>query len=290
MWVKPDVCGLFSMSVGSFSGNMGLSALIFSDNVGRKLRCFRAEPFIFSGHYNYVEQGRFSEYRQRVIQLIQGAHPYSSEHMMACMESMEFGDVLQHVRAYDRQSLQRTLKAVLNGPVLQYDEDMNSNESRNRLFELTMASKLSRAHLNPSLSEPDLMCDVDGKRLFIACKRPLSPMKVNARIREAERQVLQVIKDAPPGARGVVAISMSKVMNRGDQLFVYSGERQGRNDLADRLEAMSDCSEEVWKTLGDGIVGIIFHIITAGVDEAASIYVRPRGSEGRNFGQVASMI
>jgi hypothetical protein len=52
MWVQPDVFGLFSGSVGSFSDNVGLSAIIFSVNVGTKLRCFRAEPFIFSGRYS----------------------------------------------------------------------------------------------------------------------------------------------------------------------------------------------------------------------------------------------
>ena len=53
MWVQPDVLGLFSVSVSSFSDNVGLSALIFSDNVGTKGRCYRAEPFIFSGRYIY---------------------------------------------------------------------------------------------------------------------------------------------------------------------------------------------------------------------------------------------
>jgi hypothetical protein len=34
MWVHPDVLRLFSVSVGSFSDNVGVSALIFSDNLG----------------------------------------------------------------------------------------------------------------------------------------------------------------------------------------------------------------------------------------------------------------
>jgi hypothetical protein len=53
MWVQPDVLGLFSESVGSFSSIVGLSASIFSRIVGSILRCYRAEPFIFSGRYNY---------------------------------------------------------------------------------------------------------------------------------------------------------------------------------------------------------------------------------------------
>jgi hypothetical protein len=38
--------------VGSFSDNVGLSALIFSVNVGMKRRCSRAERFMLSRRYN----------------------------------------------------------------------------------------------------------------------------------------------------------------------------------------------------------------------------------------------
>jgi hypothetical protein len=41
-------------SVGSFSIIVGLSALIFSLNLGRKLRCYRAERFMLSSRYNYL--------------------------------------------------------------------------------------------------------------------------------------------------------------------------------------------------------------------------------------------
>jgi hypothetical protein len=35
-WVEPDVLGLFSGSVGSFSDNVGLGRAIFSVNLGMK--------------------------------------------------------------------------------------------------------------------------------------------------------------------------------------------------------------------------------------------------------------
>jgi hypothetical protein len=51
MWVQPDVVGLFSVSAGSFSDNVGLNAFIFSWNVGPKARCSRAEDFMLSRRY-----------------------------------------------------------------------------------------------------------------------------------------------------------------------------------------------------------------------------------------------
>jgi hypothetical protein len=93
---------------------------------------------------------------------------------IALMESLEFCDVLHDVRSFDHKMFQQTLLDILDSkaPLLPNDEDSNSNESRNRLFELNLASKLVRANLNPSLGEPDLSYEVDGKRFFIACKRP----------------------------------------------------------------------------------------------------------------------
>ena len=57
MWVQADVLGLFLGSVGSFSDNVGLSAIIFSDNVGTKRRCFRAERFMLSRRYTFRYRG-----------------------------------------------------------------------------------------------------------------------------------------------------------------------------------------------------------------------------------------
>jgi hypothetical protein len=238
-----------------------------------------------------AEQSRFSDYRRNIEQLIQVISPHLVEgpwesllsdaaervkYETALMESLEFSDILRDIRAIDRTLLKRTMRGILNAkaPLLPSDEDSNSNEARNRLFELNLASKLVRAGLNPSLGEPDLSCEVDGKRLFIACKRPYSRSKVIPRIYNAKDQILDALEahssqDGSLGARGVVAISVSKVLNPGDRLFVYSNEMQGRSRLQDELRQVADDTEKVWKKLGKKIVGILFHIITPAHDRAA---------------------
>ena len=52
IWVLADVVGLFSIKVGSFSPNVGQKQRIFSANLGRKLRRYRAKPFMLSGRYS----------------------------------------------------------------------------------------------------------------------------------------------------------------------------------------------------------------------------------------------
>jgi hypothetical protein len=54
VWARPDVFGLFSASEGTFSIIVGLSATIFSLNMGTKLRCYQAGRFMLSRRYNYL--------------------------------------------------------------------------------------------------------------------------------------------------------------------------------------------------------------------------------------------
>src|SRR5271166_1669318 len=65
MWSRPDILGLFSINVVSFSRNVVLSALSFSANVVRDGRCFRARAFMFSGRYSY----KGNEYSEPIWQL-----------------------------------------------------------------------------------------------------------------------------------------------------------------------------------------------------------------------------
>ena len=64
-----------------------------------------------------------------------------------------------------------------------------------------------------------MQCEVEGKRLWIECKRPLSAGKVGKRIGDAYRQLHRDMKDAPPGTRGVIAVSLSKLVDSGGRRY-----------------------------------------------------------------------
>jgi hypothetical protein len=68
IWVQPDVFGLFSGSVGSFSANVGLRAAIFSLNVGMKVCCSRA------GHL-YSRAATASPWRDIARERLSFQHP-----------------------------------------------------------------------------------------------------------------------------------------------------------------------------------------------------------------------
>ena len=231
-----------------------------------------------------VDSSRFAAYHQIVFDLNQaiirdrekGVTPSppegvtNLEYIVALTESTEFGEILPYLVTCAPALVRKKLVSVLRGPMLPSDEDKNSNEARNILFELNLAASLSRAGLTPTLGEhPDLQCVVDGRRLLFECKRPFSDSRVVKRINQAENQ----LRSNPRGTRGVIAISFSKILNPGDKLFVMENETEGRRGLADALQAKAERYRRHWlKFYGTDIVGIMFHVITPAINKEEDKY------------------
>jgi len=160
------------------------------------------------------------------------------------------------------------------GPELPTAEDDASSQARNLLFELNLASKLWHAGLKPELGEhPDISCVVEGKLLLIECKRPVSVRGAKERITKARKQLQAEIKKRPVGARGVIALSMSKILNRGDKVYAYDTEAEGRDGLHRHLLDRTERFSGSWQKLPNDIVGVVFHVITTAVDRTTNMYI-----------------
>jgi hypothetical protein len=232
---------------------------------------------------------RFEVYGQRIERLIEEISRASIketpphlagglsdlEYFFPLTEAAEFGDVLPYLQTLDPSVLRKKIEVILRGPVLPSDEDLASNQARNILFELTLAARLWDAGFQPRLGEhPDLVCAVEGRELLFECKRPLSPGKVKKRINEAGDQLRANLKVAAPGARGIIAVSVSKVLNPGDKLYVGPNEYSMRRGLEREIFTTAEKAEKVWQKFhGSRIIGIIFHVITPGHDQQSTRYV-----------------
>ena len=233
-----------------------------------------------------VATSRFSTYRASIDRLIEATRgprpsPISEQidgdmlpYLTALIETTEFTALLPFLSSCDPEVLRPKLRDVLRGPELPSEEDENSNQARNVLFELNLASKLWRAGLKPELGEhPDVSCVVEGKAFLIECKRPLSVRGAKECLSRARRQILAELKGRRVGARGVIALSLSKVLNRGDKLFGYDDEAQGREGLHQYLRGTAARFSASWQKLPNDIVGVIFHVITPAVDRTTNLYV-----------------
>jgi hypothetical protein len=197
------------------------------------------------------------------------------EYVLSLTESLEFIGAVLFLKTCEKEVLRRKIATVLGGPVLPNDEDENSNEARNTLFELNLASKLRKAGLDASPGmDVDIECTIGGKHLLIECKRPFKEHNVGKQIKKAGKQLKARLKTFPPGSRGIVAVSLSKTMNPGDKFFVYLDQSSAKDALSRKLKTVAEAATSSWGGLGPGkrVIGILFHLITASVDRKNDKY------------------
>jgi hypothetical protein len=217
-----------------------------------------------------AQRGRFADYRRRIAHLIEvrGMRPFPqdvvahlAEYLTALTESMELGDLLPYLQQCDRACVSPKLRECLQGPFL---PSAIEDKSRNIQFELFLASTLWRADFPPLLGEhPDLRCEVDGTRFFFECKRLLSssPAALKKRIHEASRQLYTHRHTALPRTRGIVAVSLSRVLNPTQEPLPSQNEQSERQALAAWLASQADSvSDELGKLSQKKVAAILFHV------------------------------
>ncbi|MGH7771599.1 MAG: hypothetical protein ACREQA_05125, partial [Candidatus Binatia bacterium] len=105
-----------------------------------------------------VKKSRFKEYRTLIKKLCSIIDSYSFdslpaeikkelsdrnlEYVLSLTESVELVETMDYLKTCDEEIAREKLTKILGGPLLPKDEDGNSNEARNTLFEVNLASKL----------------------------------------------------------------------------------------------------------------------------------------------------
>lgn len=153
-----------------------------------------------------VKASRFNKYQERIQRLCEIIQTYpreqlpqeietepnneNLEYVLSLTESLEFIGAVLFLKTCEKEVLRRKIATVLRGPVLPNDEDENSNEARNSLFELNLASKLRKTGLDASPGmDADIECTIGGKHLLIECKRPFKEHNVGKQIKKAGKQL-----------------------------------------------------------------------------------------------------
>jgi hypothetical protein len=121
-----------------------------------------------------VEASRFKNYQERIQRLCEIIQTYrreqlpeeiekelkneNLEYVLSLTESLEFIGAVSFLKTCQPKVIRRKISKILGGPVLPNDEDENSNEARNTLFELNLTSKLRKAGLDAS---PGMDADIE---------------------------------------------------------------------------------------------------------------------------------
>lgn len=185
--------------------------------------------------------------------------------MFSLTEAMELIAVHHAFNNDSPPGLRRRLRDALQAPADPAQESPDSNHARNIMFELNMASRLQAHHIPLSLPEnPDVLCKLLESPVYIQCKRPFRERTIPDNIDDARYQLTRDLDRADnASARGVIAISVSRVFNCGDQLFAGADEDVVKSRLGDEVQALGESVNGSWNAIVDArIIGILFHVIT----------------------------
>jgi hypothetical protein len=194
-------------------------------------------------------------------------HLRRRELMWSFVEGFEFADALASLEEQGSSIPRDVLERALNGPAYPTSENDSNNIGRNTTFEVVLAGDLAAAGLKPTLgSEPDIIVEFSGRRLMIACKRPLSSDTVSTQIKMAAKQLGRRLEnEGNPRDCGLVAISATRAFTTGEKWLEVSREIQVRDYLDEELSKLIRQHEQVWRKIkSPKIAGLLFHISTPG--------------------------
>jgi len=144
--------------------------------------------------------------------------------MFEIFDFLSIHQAFQHVAANQLSSIIEKLQKAVNGPINAADETPDSTAARNFLFEATVAAKAHQpsrgveAILN---ARSDTGIRISDNKVWVECKRITSLEKIESNVRKASSQLEAALaKEVGAGHRGIVAIDVSKILNRGDKIFV----------------------------------------------------------------------
>lgn len=128
------------------------------------------------------------------------------------VEAAEFVRALVPLRACLKDDSSRMpIERALHGPPDLYLENKNNSAGRNFLFELIIGGRFAKAGIAPSFDDgPDVAVRIDGMRVAVQCKRPLSLAGLESCVRKGISQLRQESADVR-----VIAISVSRLLNPG---------------------------------------------------------------------------
>ena len=217
--------------------------------------------------------GRIQFHINTIRQLMQKPSIDDDLVLWSLIEATELSDIYCGLPAISARSFREKFNAITAGPLNPQMETTVSNLARNTVFELHVAGWLSYKGIPTEMCHnPDILCSLADRKLFIQCKRPFSRKNAAANIRRACKQLsLDLNKANDPRNRGVVAISLSHAINPRNMYMSVRTEEHLTPAISSLIRALAD-HYLLPLIRGPRIVGLVCHVITAAKIEDLNEY------------------
>ena len=251
------------------------AAIQWMTNLGIKLGPGRAS------HYEKIVRYWRDSYKTASVDEAKSIFP---DFVSSIFEIHDFVDIhraFESLSADRLSSLVPKLQKGVNGPINTADETLESTAARNFLFEVAVAAKAHRPSYGVEAildAESDTGISIDDKKIWVECKRITTPEKIESNVRKASSQLEIILaKQIGTGHRGIVAIDVSKLLNRGDKIFVTRGDSElvaSVDNMMDRfIEEHSNVWERVYTRRHKKIIGTIVRFAFMSSSEARNLLV-----------------
>lgn len=187
------------------------------------------------------------------------------------LEAVEFVDIWAAFRGAEDDKLIQRLKKALGGDSRLSKESSDRNVARNTMFELALAARLRRGGVAVEFGEPDLVVSFPEGQYVIECKRPFRDSSVRANIKDAAHQLRENLQ---PAQHGVIAVSLSRVINPGNALL---GVEIANRDAVGAVygDLLVDLNDRCWRLISElastefspGIAALMFETVTPFITE-----------------------
>lgn len=189
------------------------------------------------------------------------------------------------------------LRKGINGPINAADESPTSTAARNHLFEVVVAAMAHQPHKGITAildAKSDTGIRVDQKKLWVECKRVTAINGIERNARDASSQLEKTLRAATgSGHRGIVALDVSKVLQKGDQFFVAQNDHQLLTAVDKLLDQFIADHSRIWQRVYERrhrkIIGTIvrFSFMAKSEDRNTLVYtsqwgINPRADISRN--------
>lgn len=221
-----------------------------------------------------ADRGRHADYRRTIAALLRhfpenGWGDFSDDDhrervCTALLESRELVSIYKGLSGLDEPASLGNLKHYIKGPSRPTEEQASSssNRARNFGFELYLNALFAYAGLRPEYgTDADLSFTIDGLRIFVEAKRPMTQPSALTSLRAALRQLVIRLQEYEQTDRaGIVALDLSKVINPENRVMLVRDEDHLHSLMyAEDKVQMAKLFATVTKNLKRGTVGVLLH-------------------------------
>lgn len=204
-----------------------------------------------TAHYARVIQHWTGAYRTATEEEGRQVFPDFVSSMFEVFDFVRIHQAFSSVPASQLTSITQKLQAAVNGPVDAADETPDSTAARNFLFEVTVAAKAHRPDRGVTAildAGSDTGIRLDDKKLWIECKRVTTVHKIESNARKASSQLERVLaSELGAGHRGIVALDISKILNRGDKIYIARDDNELRESVDHIMDQFIQDHSHIWQ-------------------------------------------